>query len=230
MKRSLFLRLSLAFVLAAAFGCSQGGGGGEGGYYPAPKNTKPGAGVIVTYGDSLTAGVKGETPYSEFLRKKFGNVMNTAVAGMNSQQAVEKFETLVLQFNPKLVIITIGGNDALQEPRVSKRQSIANLEKMIAMAQEKGALVLYLGIQPPVKEIFPQLKDVPDDKVEAAYEVSRFAEMVHAARLAGALAVDDCMAGIWLNQELKIDELHPNTAGGTVIGERVLKALGTMYP
>lgn len=230
MKRSFFLKSLLSLTLSLAFGCSQGGGGGGLSGYPPVKNQKPGVGTVVTYGDSLTSGVNASKPYSEFLRTKLSNVMNTAVAGITSAEALANYQQLVLQFNPKLVILTIGGNDPRAVPAITKEQSIANLVKMIELAQAKGALVVYLGINPPVKQLFEELKDASDSDVEAAFGVSRFAAMVAAARNAGALAIDDCMDGIWLNENLKVDKLHPNAQGSEIISNRVLGALGTAYP
>ncbi len=229
--RGLFLRSVGAVVLALGIGCSNSGSGGGGVPFVPIKNEKPGTGRIVAFGDSLTSGLGSETPYSEFLKAKLGNdILNTAVPGWTSEQALAQIQQLVLQFNPKLVILTIGGNDGLKEPRLTPTQSLENLQKIISAAQAKGALVLFAGILPPIRQLLPDVAALPDDTLEAAYGLSRFAKMNALASQTGALVIDDLLAGIWLDPKLKKDTFHPNTEGNKIVADKILKAIEGHYP
>lgn len=232
MKRNYFLNLVLSGALTLALGCSQDSGGGRGvSPLPSPKHSKPGVGTVVVYGDSLSSGVYPQVAYSEELKNLIpGKILNTAVPGLNSKQAVDSFQKAVLNWNPKVVILTIGGNDALQDPRLTPQQSIHNLLEIIQASHQAHALVVYAGILPPVRQLFPDVAQYPDEILEGAYGLSRFKDMISAARAAGAIVIEDVMEGIWLNESLKHDKLHPNTQGNKRIAARIAEILEGHYP
>lgn len=228
--RKVFLHSLFAVVLVLA-GCSDSDHKRNGLGRFEIKNDKPGPGVIVAFGDSLTSGIDQQIPYSDFMGQTLGvTVYNTAKEGRNSKEAVAEFQKMVLDFHPKLVVMTIGGNDALKEPRVPKSESLANLEKMIKAAQADGGLVVFGGILPPVRKLFPEAAYVSDQQLEQAYGLSRFAEMNDLARTLGAIVIDDFMDGLWLDSRYKQDRLHPNTDGNKIIAKRFLKAIEGHYP
>jgi acyl-CoA thioesterase-1 len=107
--------------------------------------------VIVTFGDSLTAGVAGRS-YPEDLQDLLDQhgyryrVDNQGVSGDTTTDGLARIEN-VIAVHPALVILEFGGNDGLRGlPIESTRQ---NLEEMIVRLKKAGIRVVLLGITLP---------------------------------------------------------------------------------
>ena len=103
----------------------------------------PAGSTVLALGDSLTEGY-GARPGEDYptqLAKITGwNVINGGVSGDTSAQALARLPGLMKQ-NPKLVLVSIGGNDFLQKKPES--ETVANISQIIEQIQAaKVPLVL----------------------------------------------------------------------------------------
>ena len=100
--------------------------------------------AILAVGDSLTAGFgapKG-VDYPAQLAQILGHkVINGGVSGDTSAQALARLPDLLVQ-KPKLVVVSIGGNDFLQrQPESGTRENIRKIAGMIRAADVAAVLV-----------------------------------------------------------------------------------------
>ncbi len=103
------------------------------------------------------------------------------------------------------MLLLLGGNDYLR--RVPPAQTFANMGKIIADLQSRGAVVLLLGIRGGLLQ----------DNFAAEFET--LAKKYHTAY------VSDVLDGLLGNQALMSDEVHPNDAGYAAIAARVAPEL-----
>jgi acyl-CoA thioesterase-1 len=104
---------------------------------------------ILVLGDSLSAGygLEDGKDWVSILRQNINQrcslkppVINASISGERTENAISKFPPLLSQYHPSLVLIELGGNDAL---RGSPIQTIKdNLSTLIDMAQHAHAKVL----------------------------------------------------------------------------------------
>ena len=94
-----------------------------------PETALPAQTTVLILGDSLTQGVgasSAQTNYPALLKQQSQwNIINGGVSGNTSAQALTRLPELLQQHQPKLVIISIGGNDFLQ--RLSNSDTQANI-------------------------------------------------------------------------------------------------------
>jgi len=161
---------------------------------------------IISFGDSLTEGVGAgeEKNYPTLLSEGLGRpVINAGRRGDTTTAGLSRLDRDVLERNPRLVLVLFGGNDFLR--RVPLARTIHDLEMMVQRIQERGAMVVLLGLKLGVfrDEYGPMYEDV--------------------AEKYGALLVPDVLAGILSDPRLKSDAIHPNGAGYELMIERILK-------
>lgn len=111
--------------------------------------------TILVLGDSLSAGynIDIEQGWVELLNQKLKQegyphtVINGSISGDTTTQGLLRLPRLLKQHEPAIVIIELGGNDALRgtSPTAIKR----NLSQLIDTSKRSGAEVLLLGIQIP---------------------------------------------------------------------------------
>jgi len=134
--RSLLLAL-VAWLWAAAAG-AQGG-----------------APVLLVVGDSISAGygLSGGQVWVDLLAAKAKadgyphKVVNASISGDTTAGGRARLPALLKQHKPAIVVIELGGNDALRGGRLATTRE--NLDAMVAAAQEAGAKVLLVGMQLP---------------------------------------------------------------------------------
>ena len=90
-------------------------------------------GPVVFFGDSLTAGV-GAGPEEDFpsqVAKQLNltNIVNAGVSGDTTDRALTRLQTDVLDKNPSLVVVLLGGNDFLL--KISPNTTIDNLDQIV---------------------------------------------------------------------------------------------------
>jgi len=124
-------------------------------FNPAPLASGGGSSpVILTFGDSLTAGfgVPGTQSYPSKLQdiiKQNGysyKVLNGGVSGDTTAGGVRRIRWLMKQ-NPKIVILELGANDGMRG--LSLKEMESNLEQIIGVCKEGGAKVLLTGMKIP---------------------------------------------------------------------------------
>jgi len=114
------------------------------------RNERPGAGPIVCFGDSLTAGFGAEPgrSYPDVLHELLGReVVNRGRNGETATDALERVDAIVA-LQPKVVVVTLGGNDMLQ--RVPIEQTVASMRRIFDRLLGTGTMVAFVGIDPPL--------------------------------------------------------------------------------
>lgn len=175
---------------------------------PAVANRDSRGTAIICFGDSLTAGAGASQghDYPRLLAEALGMpVINAGVGGETTRDALRRLETDVLAKDPRLVIVEFGANDFLQQ--LPWEETFANLEMIVRRIQERGAMVVLVGVQPGLL----------GDAARSEYR------KVARARRAGF--VPNILEGILTNPTLKSDQLHPNDAGYEKIAQRILKVV-----
>jgi acyl-CoA hydrolase len=168
-----------------------------------PHLDSPGT-TIVCLGDSITAGVgAGSEPgYPERLALRLGvPVINEGVPGDTSRDALERLGQ-VLDHDPWLVIIEVGGNDLLQRwPPERTEEALRRMVERLLAARVVPLLVSVdgglLGDLDPVFE--------------------RVAEDYGVPLMAGV--IDRILS----DRRLKSDPIHPNGAGYGALAEAVAR-------
>ena len=108
--------------------------------------------TLVTFGDSLTAGLGADHSYPDYLQQTLTKngfpykVVNAGVSGDTSADGVERMSA-VLQAKPSIVILEFGGNDGLRGMPLTTTR--ANLEQMIVELQKAGAKIVLAGMTLP---------------------------------------------------------------------------------
>jgi len=111
--------------------------------------------TLLVVGDSLSAeyGLKRGTGWVALLDKRLRDegksitVVNASISGDTTSGGLSRLPPLLAQHRPQMVLIELGGNDALRGLPLKTSQD--NLESMVKAAQNQGAKVLLLGMQVP---------------------------------------------------------------------------------
>lgn len=169
---------------------------------------------ILALGDSLTAGygVASDEAWPSLLAGKTGwTVINGGISGNTSSEALARLPALLEEHKPVLVFITLGGNDMLRH--TPTQETITNLEKMIALARVHGAKPILLGIPKPsiAGAVFRNL---------SAAEFYR-----DIAKNQQVPLIEDAIADVLSDPQLKVDQLHPNAAGHQLLTKKILDEL-----
>ncbi len=163
---------------------------------------------IICFGDSLTFGT-GAVPnksYPAQLAEMIGHpVINSGIPGDTTARALQRLERDVLSKSPRMVLITLGGND--MKNGVDKKIAFKNLREIVEAIQAKDALVVVGG----VKLLFW------DRGYEEEYE--KLAEET------GALLIPNVLKGLIGHDDLMHDTIHPNSAGYKILAEKFHKVI-----
>jgi acyl-CoA thioesterase-1 len=111
--------------------------------------------TLLVVGDSLSAeyGLKRGTGWVALLDKRLRDeakaihLVNASISGDTTSGGLSRLPTLLAQHKPQIVLIELGGNDALRGLPLKTSQD--NLEAMVKAAQSQGAKVVLLGMQVP---------------------------------------------------------------------------------
>lgn len=164
-------------------------------------------GPVIAFGDSLIVGVgaeKGEDFVSRLERKINEPIINLGLSGDTSEGGLARVEE-VLEKEPRIVIISLGGNDYLR--RISKEETFRNLKILVNKIQSQGAITVVLGVRGGV------LRDHYDREYEAL------------ARETGSVLVEDILDGLLGNLNYMDDAIHPNSLGNKIIAEKIYPKL-----
>ena len=179
-----------------------------------PETTLPAQTTVLILGDSLTQGVgasSAQTNYPALLKQQSQwNIINGGVSGNTSAQALTRLPELLQQHQPKLVIISIGGNDFLQ--RLSNSDTQANIAQSIALSQQSGAQVLLVAV--PELTLAAAVGH-PND--HAMYAQLAQSHQVH--------LLEDAWSDVLADDTLRSDAVHANDAGYQVFSKLLVKCL-----
>ncbi len=167
------------------------------------KNYPPHEGNVVAFGDSLVSG-NGSTPGNDFvslLSVKINEpIINLGISGNTTRDGLARIDE-IFDKNPRIVLLLLGGNDYLK--RIPSEETFKNLREIISRLEEKGILVVLLGIRGGVLV----------DHFDADFE--------DLARENGTAYVPDVLDGIFGKNNLMSDTIHPNDEGYKIIADRV---------
>lgn len=169
----------------------------------------PEDGVILAFGDSLTAGVGAGGPahsYPSVLAELSGRrVVNAGVSGEVTAAGLARLADTLLRVGPNVVILLEGGNDILR--KVPRKSAKENLAAMIEMAQRQGVEIVLIGV--PEFNLFGGAADI-------YAELAREYQLVYA---------EDIIASLMLKGSHKSDTIHFNKKGYRVLAEAVYELL-----
>jgi acyl-CoA thioesterase-1 len=173
-------------------------------------------------GDSLSAeyGIARGTGWVELLRGRLRDqgksptVINASVSGETTAGGRTRIEGLLKRQRPAIVIIELGGNDALRGLDLSATRS--NLVEMIARSRDAGARVLLLGMKVP-----PNYGKSYADAFERVF--------VSVARETGTALVPFFLEGLADRLEyFQTDRIHPNESAQPKMLDNVWPQLQTL--
>ncbi len=185
----------IAMLAIALVGCSQGKIRHSDGHREGP---------VVILGDSLAAGF--EMPkgagFVEVLSQRLGvEITNLGQSGATTSDSLPRVAQDVLPLKPALVIIELGGNDALR--KIDPKTTRANLAQMISEVQAQGVPVMLLGVRGGLmSDGFAGMYEELATEYETAY-------------------VSDILEGLLTRPELKHDSIHPNAKGHQRLADKV---------
>ncbi|ARV17196.1 Esterase TesA [Curvibacter sp. AEP1-3] len=115
----------------------------------------PASAKVLVLGDSLSAeyGLKRGTGWVALMEQRMATdkvaatVVNASISGDTTSGGRSRLPALLAQHKPTVVVIELGGNDALRGLPLSMTQD--NLLAMTQAAQASGAKVLLAGMQVP---------------------------------------------------------------------------------
>lgn len=163
------------------------------------------AAKIMVMGDSLSAGygIDINRGWVRLLQQnleqnapKKHQVINASVSGETTAGGLARLPKLLEQYKPDILLLELGGNDALrgQPPQAIQR----NLEKMIELAQQHKSKVIVFGMKIP-----PNYGSAYTRRFEQSYEI--VSQKYHITLLPFFLegvAGDDTL--------MQNDRIHPN--------------------
>jgi acyl-CoA thioesterase-1 len=185
--------------LTVSFGC---------GREPKVANLDSPGTAIVALGDSITYGygVPTEQTWPALLSDALGvEFINAGRSGDTTASGLQRLERDVLDLDPRLVIVELGGNDFLN--KIPREQTIQNLDRIVAQCIDAGAMVILVHIQ------LGYFGDKYLDEFEAI------------ADRHGALLVPDVMDGVFGRPSMMVDQIHPNAEGQRLIAARIGEAV-----
>lgn len=111
--------------------------------------------VLLVVGDSLSAGygLPQEAGWVTLLQKRVDQeghayrVVNASISGDTTSGGVSRLDALLTRWKPAVVIVELGGNDALRGLPLNMTEQ--NLDKMVAQSLAAKAKVMVVGMQIP---------------------------------------------------------------------------------
>lgn len=170
--------------------------------------------TVLALGDSITAGygLSPEQAWPAQLAGRTGwKIINGGVSGDEAGDALARLPALLDAHAPKLVLVTLGGNDMLH--KLPEAKTRGDLVRIIGLTRGSNALpVLMATPKPSVAGAVFQSLSAPPFYAELAKE--------HKTPL-----IEDAIPAVLSNPEFKLDPLHPNAEGHAALAGRVFDAL-----
>ena len=128
-------------------------------------------GPVIFFGDSLTAGV-GADPGEDFptlvaRNLNLTNVVNAGVSGDTTEVALTRLQKDVLDKNPALVVILLGGNDFLKGVPIEK--TVSNVDEIVRRIIETNSAVILIHLRSnPLKDKYKE----PAKEIATKYQAA----------------------------------------------------------
>ena len=170
--------------------------------------------VVLALGDSLTAGY-GLTPeqaWPALLAEKTGwKIINGGVSGDKTGDALARLPSMMDEHAPKLVLVTLGGNDMLR--KLPEEQTRGNLARILELVRGRNAQPVLVATPRPsiAGAVFQNLSPPPF-----------YAELAKEKQVP---LLDKAVPEVLSDPGLKLDQLHPNAEGHRALSGRVFDAL-----
>ena len=168
---------------------------------------------LLILGDSISAGygIEEGSQWTEILQIKYNEqktelvIINASISGDTTGGGLSRIESLLNKYNPEILLIELGGNDALRGYPVKKIKS--NLDKISSLATEKKVEVLLMQIRIPPNY---------GRRYVSAFE-NLFVEM---GTQEGINLFPFMLQTVALNKDLMLpDGIHPNAKAQPLIAE-----------
>ena len=181
----------------------------------APKAQALAAGsTVLALGDSLTSGVgaTADTAYPAVLQELTGwRVVNGGISGDTTAQALARLPALLQEHQPRLVIVSIGGNDFLR--RMSATAARDNIRAICRTAVDAGAQVLLVAV-PQFSLLAASTGHLSDHPL--------YAELADALKLP---LYEGGWSEVLGNARLRSDQVHANAQGYRQFAEGLAQRL-----
>lgn len=183
--------------------------------------------MLLVVGDSLSAeyGLRTGSGWVALMEQRLKGeknpprVVNASISGDTTSGGRSRLPALLKQHHPKIVVIELGGNDALRGLPLDMTRT--NLLAMTRMARESGARVLLVGMQMP-----------PNYGTRYAREFTSLFEEV--ARTEHATLVPFLLKGVADSNEtarlFQADRIHPNEEAQPLMLANVWPQLRKLLP
>jgi lysophospholipase L1-like esterase len=195
----LLRSLAAALMVIALAGCSK----------EAPRLPRLAAGdVIVAFGDSLTygTGASAKESYPAVLAQLIGReVVSAGVPGELSAEGLARLPSVIEEYNPRLMIVCLGGNDMLR--KINEAEIKENLRAIIAAARARDIAVVLIGVPKPAL-----LAGAPEFYADLATEF-------------GIPYEGEVVTSVLYRAQYKSDAIHPNAQGYRMIAEAIAELL-----
>lgn len=185
----------------------------------AQKNQSNEAPKILILGDSLSAeyGIPKNTGWASLIQKRISEhqyshqMINASISGETSIGGKQRIQALLVQHQPKVLILELGANDALRG--LPLEQTKSNLEYMTVTAKKSGAKVLILGMKIP-----PNYGKEYSIKFESLF--------VELGKKHGAIVTPFFLEKIATDPEMfQTDRIHPNEKAQPILANTVWPSL-----
>ena len=171
--------------------------------------------VIVVLGDSLSAGygVKVNESWPSLLQSSINeetldlSVINAGISGDTTSGGLYRLPKLLETYNPKLVILELGGNDGLRGMSI-KKVIKKNLTTMIEMIHKSGAITVLVGVQLP-----PNYGKFYTNSFETMF--------VDLANEYNLTLIKGSLSEMVSANLMQSDGIHPNKAGHILIEDEI---------
>jgi len=164
--------------------------------------------VVIAFGDSLTRGF-GVPPGKNFVTylSEYTKIpiINSSVTGDTSADALIRLKEDVLDHNPDVVLVLIGGNDFFLG--YGEEVIEVNGRTIVKKIKESGAKVILIGGSNQITQNYERIAEriSREEKVEGY--------------------VPNILGGILFRKDLLYDDIHPNDRGHEIIAKRILPVL-----
>ena len=173
-------------------------------------------GDSLSYGTGANNGANAGEDYPSLLTKTTGwNIINQGLPGDTTAGGLARLPDLLEQYQPKLLIVELGGNDLLRQ--TSPVEITQNLNRILTLAKTQGIQAILVAIPEisPFKAAVGSLSDHP------LYE--------KLAKETNTPLIADVFSDVLSDRALKTDQIHANAKGYAVVSEKFgekLKELG----
>ncbi len=181
--------------------------------------------TVLVLGDSLSAeyGLTRGTGWVQAMRTQADkeglklNLINASISGDTTSGGVTRLPALLKLHEPKIVIIELGGNDALRGLSLSLTQQ--NLLSLVQASQHKGSQALLIAMQVP-------------PNYGASYRQRMGAVYLQVSQQTGATLNDTFLKGIADDADplkwFQADRIHPNEGAQSTMMKNVWPQLKKM--